>query len=433
MKKEPGVKEDAKNLGLVGASAAVAVLITAGLLFAGVKQEPREITVRIIEPVHTLPVIPEIVAEPAPIQIEVVEVEVVAPLVGINRIYGTVTSRSGREYTGFIRWDRNEGSWTDFLDANKPSRRGGDNISGIRFGHVSSIEVLNDHSALFTLKSGDKVQLNSRASDLGTGLRALIVDQPDGSSYEFSWRDLDIIDFLPVPSAHKPNEGRLYGTMTTRSGMEFTGFVTWDVDEIYTTDILNGDLDGRAQKIPFGSIKSIERFSSRASLVTLNNGEELILDGSNDVDSSISGISISDPTLGQIKLDWHEFDRVVFHGTNDENQFVDFDGGRRIQGTVLTESGDEITGEISWDNDEEYTWEMLDGDIRDIEFKIEFSNIDRIEKSRNGAKVTLRDGREFNLDNSNDVDDGNRGITIRDNGRTYEVEWEDFRELRIIY
>ncbi len=431
MTKEPGVKEDAKNLGLVGGSAAVAILITAGLLFAGTRQEPREITVRVIEPVHTLPAVPEVPAVLEPV--EVVEVEVVAPLVGINRIYGTVTSRRGRKYTGFIRWDRNEGSWTDFLDAYKPNRRGGENISGIRFGHVNRIEVLDDRSALFTLKSGEQLQLNSRASDLGVGLRALIVDQPDGDSYEFSWRDLDIIDFLPVPSAHRPNEGRLYGTLTTRGGMEFTGFVTWDVAEIYTTDILNGHLDGRRQRIPFGSIESIERFSSRAALVTLDNGEELLLDGSDDVNSSIGAISISDPALGQVKLGWHEFDRVVFHGTNDENQFVDFDGGRPIQGTVVTESGEEFTGEIRWDNDEAYTWEMLDGNIRDIEFKIEFSNIDRIEKSRNGATVTLRDGRAFSLGDSNDVDDGNRGIIIRDDGRTYEVEWRDFQELRIIY
>ena len=431
MKKEPGVKEDAKNLGLIGGSAALAVLITAGLLFAGMRQEPREITVRVIEPVHTLPVVPEVAAEPE--AIEVVEVEVAAPLVGINRIYGTVTSTSGREYTGFIRWDRNEGSWTDFLDANKPNGRGGENISGIRFGHLSSIEVLNDESALFTLKSGDEFQLSGRTSDLGTGLRALTVDEPDGGSYEFSWRELDIIDFLPVPSAHKPNEGRLYGTMTTRGGMEFTGFLTWDVEEIYTTDILNGDLDGHAQEIPFGSIESIERFSWRASLVTLNNGDEFVLDGSNDVNSSISSISVSDPTLGQVKLGWREFDRVVFHGTNDENEFIDFDGGRRIQGTVVTESGEEITGAIRWDDDEAYTWEMLDGEIRDIEFKIEFGNIDRIERSRSGATVTLRDGREFNLDDSNDVDDGNRGIIIQGDGRTYEVEWDDFQELRIIH
>ncbi len=99
------MKEDAKNLGLIGGSATVAVLITAGLLFAGMRPEPREITVRVIEPVHTLPVILEVAAEPE--AIKVVEVEVVARLVGINRIYGTVTSTSGREYTGFIRWDRN--------------------------------------------------------------------------------------------------------------------------------------------------------------------------------------------------------------------------------------------------------------------------------------------------------------------------------------
>ena len=257
MMKEPGVKEDAKNLGLVGGSAAVAILVTAGLLFAGRRQEQREITVRVIEPGRTRPAVPEIPAVLEPV--EVVEVEVVAPLMGINRIYGTVTSRSGRQYTGFIRWDRNEGSWTDFLDARKPNNRGSENISGIRFGHVSSIEVLNDHSALFTLKSGEQVQLNSNASDLGTGLRALIVDQPDGSSYEFSWRDLDIIDFLPVPSSHKPKEGRLYGTLTTRSGMEFTGIVTWDVAEIYTTDILDGDLDGRRQQLLCGSIEPSER------------------------------------------------------------------------------------------------------------------------------------------------------------------------------
>jgi len=142
---------------------------------------------------------------------------------------------------------------------------------------------------------------------------------------------------------------------------------------------------------------------------------------------------VSDPALGQVKLDWHEFDRVVFHGTNDENEFVDFDGGRRIQGTVVTESGEEITGEIRWDDDEAYTWEMLDGNIRDVEFKIEFSNIDRIEKSNRGATVTLRDGREFKLSDSNDVDDGNRGIIIRDDGRTYKVAWRDFQEIRIIY
>ncbi len=146
-----------------------------------------------------------------------------------------------------------------------PNGRGGENISGIRFGHVSSIEVVNDESALFTLKSGDEFELSSRASDIGTGLRALIVDEPDGGSYEFSWRELDIIDFLPVPSAHKPNEGRLYGTMTTRGGMEFTGFLTWDVAEIYTTDILNGDLDRQARSIPVSESDPGPRHRNRVS------------------------------------------------------------------------------------------------------------------------------------------------------------------------
>jgi hypothetical protein len=425
MRHEPGLKEDAKNLSLITGSGLVAVLLTIGLLANQIRAEPEpETVVRTVQPVVVevveIPEIVEVEVEPEPPPV----VEVL-PLTGAQRLYGTVTTQYGKQFTGFIRWDRNEGSTVDLLDAVKSRRKGGSTISGIRFGHVDRIEVLDRNSARFSLKSGDRVDLDSNASDLGTGLRALLVDEGDGHVAEFQWRDLEAVEFFD-PGSAEPSENRMYGTLTTRTGMQFTGYVTWDVDEIYSTDILDGELDGRDMKIAFGDIATIERHSSWGARVTLRNGESMILEDSNDVDSSIRNISVSDPTLGQVLLRWDEFDMVEFHGLEGDEPGVLFDGGTRLYGTVETEDGASYTGELVWDNDEEFTWEMLNGDIDDVEFSVEFGNIQSIEKTRSGARVTLYDGRVFDLSEGNDVDSGNRGIQIRTDGRDYEVEWRDF-------
>ncbi|NNM32421.1 MAG: hypothetical protein HKO53_05120, partial [Gemmatimonadetes bacterium] len=122
-----------------------------------------------------------------------------------HRIWATVALTDGRVHEGFIRWDRNEGSWIDILDAYKeipadvyevwrdlwhagegPTRtvelRGyritwdeedpefpRQSQMGIRFGHVASLRPLDDVRAEMTLKSGRSLILESRSSDLGWG------------------------------------------------------------------------------------------------------------------------------------------------------------------------------------------------------------------------------------------------------------------------
>jgi len=422
---EPGLQEDAKNLSVVTGSALVAALITLGLFVNKVTAAPEKAVVAEVQPVVVEVVeIPEPVVEVEPVVVEPAR----APLTGINRLYGTVTTVYGAEFTGYIRWDRNEGSWTDLLDATKPRRRGGSSVSGIRFGHVDRIDVTGRSSARFTLRNGQRMELMANASDLGSGLRALLVEEADGDVAEFSWRDLESIDF-EAPGSTPPAESRMFGTLRTQSGLEFTGYVTWDIDEIYSTDILDGDADGERMRIPFGEIASIERYSRESSRVTLQNGRTYLLHGTNDVDGSISGIEISDATLGAVKLGWDEFDRVDFHGTDDEVAAANFDGGHHIRGTVVDRFGQEYSGDIVWDADEEYTWEMLNGEIDGVALHVEFGQIDRIERSRDGARVTLRDGRTFDLSGSNDVDRGNRGLTIRTDGRDFEVDWSDFAQV----
>ncbi len=199
---------------------------------------------------------------------------------------------------------------------------------------------------------------------------------------------------------------RLYGTLTTRRGDEFKGFVCWDIDEVLTSDILNGDHKDRSKKIKFKRIAAIERYSSNGAVVFLKDGEELLLRGTNDVDDGNRGIIIGVPDFGQVLVEWDEFDRVEFKKIpNGIINYNDFDGGRPLEGTVYTEDGDEYTGKIRWDNDEEYTWEMLNGNFHNVEFDIEFSKIKEIKKkSYRSSIVTIRSGESFRLRGSNDVD-----------------------------
>jgi len=376
-----------------------------------------------------------------------------------GRIYGEITTVEGDTFEGLIRWDKNEGNWVDILDATKElpkrstykeSRRkyrdhettikifgieigksgwSSSTLSGIRFGHIKTMEVIDDDAVLLTLKSGQEIELSGGGSDIGSGIREIIIEDEHEGEIELVWDDLETIEFVQAPSGTESNFGeRLYGTLTTRRGNEYTGFICWDVDELYPTDILDGDEDHRSRKIKFGKIASIERYSSSGAKVTLTNSNQMVLRGTNDVDDDNRGIVISDPGFGQVTVKWDEFDRLDFTKAPHQVRYKEFDGGGRLTGTVYTEDGDSYTGTIRWDDDEEYTWEILNGDYRDVEFDIELGLIKSIEKrSRNSSIVTVWDDRSFRLRGSNDVDEDNKGIFVTlPDGDEVEIEWEDF-------
>lgn len=440
---------------------------------------------------------------PPPVIVELPPPPPVAPLraSGDNRLYGRVVTSDGQEYEGYLRWDRNEGSWADLLDAKKrvPSRdvarsirdeerrvrdqerrvrdeerrmrdeerrerdgshrvhierdRGDRHIevrgvrmswrdndlsssvsSGIRFGHIRRIEALNSRSALLSLRSGEDVEFDGNATDLGSGLRRLIVADPIEGNVELRWSDIDTVEFMDSPTGDlaQAREESLYGTMTTRSGMEFTGYVAWDVDEIFLSDVLDGEDRGIDREIEFGDVTSIARNSSGSARVTLHDGEEVVLRGSNDVDSSNNGITISDPTLGQVKVDWSAFEQVRFHAPANHTGWDAFDGGHRLYGTVTTLDGAVHTGYVLWDKDEAYSWEMLNGTNEDVEFHVELGQVQSVtHRSHRGATVTLFDGRVLQLSDSNDVSDGNRGIVITtEDGEATVVSWDNFEEVQ---
>lgn len=156
----------------------------------------------------------------------------------------------------------------------------------------------------------------------------------------------------------------------------------------------------------------------------------MTLDDSNDIDSGNRGIAISDLKLGSVKVDWDGFDKLEFSAPPKGLSYDDFDGGRRLHGTVITEDNEKITGDIIWDSDEEYTWEILDGSMRDVDFDIEFGMIKSIEKmSSRTSLVTLKDGRTFKLRGSNDIDSDNKGVIVVNDRDENVIDWEDFESI----
>jgi hypothetical protein len=387
-----------------------------------------------------------------------------------GRIYGKISTVDGDTFEGLIRWDKNEGSWVDILDGTRDrddrdrksrSRSSGrkyrdrrssikifgvrinndsDNDffytssaeSGIRFGHLKSLEAIDDDRVLLTLKSGEEVEFSSGSTDFGSGIREIIVEDTREGEIEFDWDDIELIEFSESRYDKASVFGeRLYGTLTTRRGEEFTGFVCWDLDELFEEDVLDGDDRRRSRKVELGKIATISRYSSSGAELMLKNGTEMVLRGSNDVNEENRGICIGDPAFGQVKVEWEEFEKLEFKTAPRAVTYSEFKGGRKIKGTVYAEDGEEYVGEICWDDDEEFTWEMLNGDYRDTEFDIEFGFIKQIEKnSRRTCDVTILDGRVFRLGGSNDVDDDNKGIIITQaDGKDIYVDWEDFSRV----
>ena len=102
-----------------------------------------------------------------------------------------------------------------------------------------------------------------------------------------------------------------------------------------------------------------------------------------------------------------------------------------LYGKVYDEDGDSYEGFIRWDNDEAYTWELLDGEYRGVEIDVEFAQITEIEKvSSRSCRVTTRSGNTFKLSGSNDVNDENKGIFVTtEDGDEIELDWYDFDKV----
>ncbi len=353
-----------------------------------------------------------------------------------GEIYGRIETTRGEVLTGSIRWDNNENFWDDTLDARKTervdeqdpddgfklslfgwkiidassSRSGVYRQFSIPFGHLRALEPDGPSAAILELKNGERVQVDSSGSDLGRSLELVIVDA-DRGPVELAWRRIGRIEFEGSPGEGRDAE-RLYGTVSTSSG-SFTGFIVWDRDESLVEDILDGEQNGRDHEIPFGEIRAIEPVGSSAARVTLASGREIELSGTNDVNDDNRGVLVTVDGIGTIEVPWRALARVVLENPPASRPYDDFDGGRRLKGRVRSRDGTIHSGTITWDMDEGFSWESLDGELEEIDYSVRFENVVSVKPvGSHSAELRLADDRLLVLSGSNDVDEDNRGIMI---------------------
>jgi hypothetical protein len=246
---------------------------------------------------------------------------------------------------------------------------------------------------------------------------------------------------MAMVSKAQTQEGYLYGKVYTDRNT-YEGLLRWGTEEVFWTDLLNVAKRNNdyAKLVPeqknesdrwsafdwdfssiwenkvtshqftcqFGNLSAILKSDRGYYTLRLKNGGELQVSGQgyNDLGGVVH---VLDSELGIIKVDWDRIRRVEFMSPpkNLEQVF-----GQPLYGKVQGMRRESYTGFIIWDNDERLSTDKLDGDNADGDVAIKFSDIAMIEKSGRGSDVRLKSGRTLFLDNSNDVNDGNRGVLV---------------------
>lgn len=253
-------------------------------------------------------------------------------------------------------------------------------------------------------------------------------------------------------------EGHIYGKVYT-ARTTYVGVIRWGGEEVFWTDLFNASKTDNSFKnyIPdkdrkewwqeydwsfsgiwknsgsihqftcqFGNIKEMLNLRDDEVTIKLKNGATITLDGSgyNDIGGKVQ---VLDDELGVVNVAWDKIDRIEFLPTP---ATVDRVFGNPLYGTVEGARREKYTGYIVWDNDERLNSDKLDGDTEDGDVSFRFAEIESIEKDGNGCQVKLRSGRSIFLDDSNDVNDGNRGVlVVNPEFGVINFDWRAFRRV----
>lgn len=252
----------------------------------------------------------------------------------------------------------------------------------------------------------------------------------------------------------------IYGQITSKSGQTYEGFMRWDNEEMTWHDIFNSTKTsaqmkkskGRMNKEKDGfdwSISSLwknkyvgsnhtfacrfgdiallyNRGGSKVDIEVKNGGIINVEGGSNDIGATIS---MQDYELGTINIAWKNIEKVAFFQCPPGRKP---NYGSLLYGQAKTDRGKIFEGFIEWDQDERMAHDILHGTSNEGDQEISFGNVVRIERSRNGSEVTFKSGRTMFLRGSNDVSNGNRGISVyRRNFGRVDIPWDYFEVLEL--
>lgn len=380
-------------------------------------------------------------------------------------IYADVVLKNKTTVSGVIRWSNGQIFWTDVLQVSKtdplalkylkkyqldklPGSR--DNTEGIdwefmnlwkdklparrqealcRFGDVVSIHVTGSQDAQIFYKSGSKIRVSGGPgiNDLG---KDIIVYST--KAQKISWKEISRINFRETGEGVLPWKGKpLYGTVHTVNG-PISGLIKWDKTKFTTSAAIYGKNSDRTVGIKFSQIKKIEK-KDKGARITLHSGKQVFLKDGRDVSAQNGGIIVANPDGGQALIAWSAFKSVIFHDQEGESvTYGSFIKPRRIYAQAVESKNRILKGNCSFDMDEEWSFEMLEGTSNRIYYKIPFSNVAAIiPQNEKQSKVILKDQRSLTLSNENDVSALNWGLIIWLKNSKYQYfPWEEINKVQ---
>jgi hypothetical protein len=275
---------------------------------------------------------------------------------------------------------------------------------------------------------------------------------------------------ISITGALAQDEGFIYGKVFTVDNKVYEGPIRWGKEEVYWVDLFNAgkeknnnlrylssrereQLDDRQHSwgewnggywrkwfdgwernendythqftCQFGEIKSISPAGRKYADLVMQNGDRITVTGEGYNDVGLE-IRIMDPEMGELDMSWGRIEKIEFMKAPKiiPNKF-----GKPLYGTVEA-FGEKFTGFIQWDHDERLSTDKLDGDSEDGDVSIEMGKIRSIERRGGRCLVILKSGRELRMEDSNDVDSGNRGIIIMNKDLVaVDVDWREFDKV----
>ncbi len=380
-------------------------------------------------------------------------------------IYGEVILKDKTVLTGPIRWSGGQVLWTDillvskqnsyilnylnkeqlgklnnagdeggfdwqFMDLWKDKQPQRQNELLCQFGDIASIHVTGPREAQIFLKNGSKLRVAASPDEsrhLGKSISIY-----SGSFRRISWEQISWIKFRATPANLVPLKGRLlYGTVRTSRG-DLSGFIQWDKIKFHSRQKLQGKVGNNTEnsEFRFEDIQSIEK-RDKGAIVKFHSDKKLFLKNNGDVNAANRGIVVMHPEWGRAIVEWSAFQSVRFTRVPDGLGYANYPKPSRIYATVRMKNGEVYKGNCTFDLDEDWTAELLEGTSHDIHYQIPFRTISGISiQDGANARIVLKDGRVLLLSNHNDVTDKNWGLIVwLKNSRYKYIAWNQVNDI----
>lgn len=238
-----------------------------------------------------------------------------APVTAVQaarRLWGTAVDRSGATWTGWVTWGADQVLADDELvgEVDGDRRR-------LSFREVRRIERRGFRVAEVTAHDGTVYELRGADATVAIGDPAL-------GRITIPWNELSEVAFSEAPSGIGSLEGwpvdaELRGVVTLSDGSVRSGPIRWDADEAATWEILDGSVGDVDVDVEFSFVARVEPEGGEASRVVLRDGRELVMDGSNDVNSGNRGIYVQGTDGEWSYIDWYDVASVDFDPVGPES------------------------------------------------------------------------------------------------------------------